>query len=93
MEVTEFRLQSELGQAHSHEHIYLGRVMRAAGWGKGSVFLPTRTRKVECKAFSVAIQGSTKNASCKISSIALYIRGAQILGARSPRGLHFVPGA
>ena len=60
MEVTEFRLQSELGRAHSHEHIYLGRVMRVAGRGKGSVFLPTRTRKVERKAFSVAIQGSTK---------------------------------
>ena len=27
-----------------------------------------------------------------MSSIALYLRGAQILGARSPRGLHFVPG-
>jgi hypothetical protein len=57
----EFRLQSELGRAQSHEHIYLGRVMRVA-WreGKGVGFLPTRTRKVEHKAFSVAIQGSTK---------------------------------
>ena len=35
MEVTEFRLQSKLGRTHSHERIYLGRVMRGGGKGVG----------------------------------------------------------
>ena len=38
MEVTEFRLQSKLGRAHSHESIYLGRVMRGGGEGEGVGF-------------------------------------------------------
>ena len=38
MEVTEFRLQSKLGRAHSHERIYLGRAMRDGGEGEGVGF-------------------------------------------------------
>jgi len=38
MEVTEFRLQSKLGRAHSHERIYLGRVMQGGGEGEGFGF-------------------------------------------------------
>jgi hypothetical protein len=40
MEVTEFRLQSKLGRAHSHERIYLGRLVRDSGEGE-EVGFPT----------------------------------------------------
>jgi hypothetical protein len=85
MEVTEFRFQSELGRAHSHERIYLGR-------GGGGSFSYNSVQERSNAMCSTWRSKRAHSASCYeyTFSTPLYLRGAQIPGARPPRGLHFV---